>query len=139
VTLGGLDGLADALTDPVALGVIAGLVVGKAAGITAATWLVARFTRASLDEGLGWADVVALGMLGGVGFTVSLLIGELAFGPGSARAGQVTVAVLAGSVAAALVAAVLLRLRGRVHRDLREAQARDADHDGVPDAYQTDR
>jgi len=137
VTVGGPDGLADALTDPVALGVIAGLVVGKAAGITAATWLVARFTRATLDEGLGWADVVALGMLGGVGFTVSLLIGELAFGPGSARAGQVTVAVLAGSVAAALVAAVLLRLRGRVHRDLREAQARDDDHDGVPDAYQT--
>ncbi|BCB90690.1 Na+/H+ antiporter NhaA [Phytohabitans suffuscus] len=138
VTVGGLDGLADALTDPVALGVVTALVVGKAVGITAATWLVARFTRASLDEGLGWADVVGLGLLGGIGFTVSLLIGELAFGHGTARAEQVTVAVLAGSVGAALLATVVLRLRDHAHRRLRAAQARDEDHDGVPDAYLPD-
>jgi NhaA family Na+:H+ antiporter len=139
VTLGGLDGLADALTDPVAAGVIAGLVVGKAVGITAATWLVARFTKATLDEGLAWTDVVGLGLLGGIGFTVSLLIGELAFGPGSARAELVTVAVLAGSVGAALLAAVVLRLRNRTYRRIEAEQARDEDHDGVPDAYQADR
>ncbi|MDQ7906107.1 Na+/H+ antiporter NhaA [Phytohabitans sp. ZYX-F-186] len=139
VTIGGLDGLADALTDPVAMGVVAGLVAGKAVGITAATWLVARFTRASLAEGLGWADVAGLGLLGGIGFTVSLLIGELAFGPGSARAEVVTIAVLAGSVGAALLAAVVLRLRDRAHRRLQAAEARDEDRDGVPDAYQTDR
>jgi NhaA family Na+:H+ antiporter len=138
VTVGGVDGLADALTDPVALGVVAGLVVGKAAGITAATWLVARFTKASLDEGLGWADVVALGTLGGIGFTVSLLIGELAFGHGSAHAEQVTIAVLAGSVGAAVFAAILLRLRDRAHRRLLAAQSVDEDHDGIPDAYQGD-
>lgn len=113
VTVGGPHGLADALTEPVALGVIAGLIVGKATGITAATWLVARFTKASLGEGLGWADVVALGMLGGIGFTVSVLIGELAFGHGSPRTEQVTVAVLAGSVGAAVLATVLLRLTAR--------------------------
>ena len=53
VTIGGLSGLAAALTDPVAVGIIVGLVVGKPIGITAATWLVARFTRADLDDGPG--------------------------------------------------------------------------------------
>jgi NhaA family Na+:H+ antiporter len=85
VTVGGLSGLASALTDRVALGIVAGLVIGKTIGITLATWLVARLTHAELDEGLTWADVVGLAMLGGVGFTVSLFIGELAFGLGSER------------------------------------------------------
>ena len=47
------------------------------------TWLVARFTRAELDEGLAWTDVIGMSLLAGIGFTVSLLIGELAFGAGS--------------------------------------------------------
>ena len=83
VTVGGLAGLATALTDRVALGIVVGLVVGKPVGIMAATWLVSRFTRADLDEGLNWLDVLGLALLGGIGFTVSLLIGELAFGLGS--------------------------------------------------------
>ena len=73
------------------MGIIAGLVVGKPVGILAATWLVARFTRADLDEGLAWIDVAGLAVLGGIGFTVSLLIGELAFGTGSALDDQVKV------------------------------------------------
>ncbi|GAA4445464.1 Na+/H+ antiporter NhaA [Phytohabitans houttuyneae] len=137
VTIGGLDGLADALSDPLAVGVVAGLVVGKVVGITAATWLAARFTKATLDEGLGWADVAGLGMLGGIGFTVSLLIGELAFGHGTDRLEVVTVAVLTGSVASALLAAVVLRARNRVYRRLRAAEEVDEDRDGVPDAYQS--
>ncbi|MFC0531855.1 Na+/H+ antiporter NhaA [Phytohabitans kaempferiae] len=136
VTVGGLSGLTGSLAEPVALGIVVGLVAGKAIGITVATWLVARFTRTSLEEGLGWADTVALGTLGGIGFTVSLLIGDLAFGAGSARAEQATVGVLAGSVGAALAATVLLRLRDRAHRRLQEAQEADEDHDGIPDAYQ---
>ena len=91
VTVGGLDGLTDALRDPVALGIVAGLVVGKAVGITGSTWLVARFTRAELDEELSWVDVVGMAMLAGIGFTVSLLIGELAFGTGTDRADHVKV------------------------------------------------
>jgi NhaA family Na+:H+ antiporter len=86
----------------------------------AATWLVARFTRADLDEGLSWVDVLGLSMMAGVGFTVSLLIGELAFGVGSDRDNHVKVAVLAGSVVAAALAAVILRLRDRVYRRLEE-------------------
>jgi len=137
VTVGGLSGLGSALSDPVALGVIVGLVVGKTVGITAATWLVARFTRAELDEGLTWTDVVGLAILGGIGFTVSLLIGELAFGLGSDRDDHVKVAVLTGSLAAALLAAIILRLRDRAYRRIREAETVDRDHNDIPDIYET--
>ncbi|WP_130513675.1 Na+/H+ antiporter NhaA [Krasilnikovia cinnamomea] len=137
VTIGGLHGLATALTDPVALGVVAGLVAGKTIGITAATWLVARFTRARLDEGLSWADVIGLAILGGVGFTVSLLVGELAFGAHDPRAEHVKVAVLAGSLTAALLATAVLRLRNRVYRRLHAAESVDTDRDGTPDVYET--
>ena len=136
VTVGGWSGLGDSLSDRVALGIVAGLVVGKTVGIMASTWLVARFTRADLDEDLAWVDVLGLSMLAGIGFTVSLLIGELAFGAGSERNDDVKVAVLAGSVLAALLAAVVLGLRGRVYRRMAEAETVDADADGVPDAYQ---
>ena len=75
-------GFRAALTDAVALGVIAGLVIGKVVGVFGSTFLVARFTRARLDDELAWRDVFGLAMLTGVGFTVSLLVGELAFGAG---------------------------------------------------------
>lgn len=83
VTVGGLSGLGTALRNPVTLGIMAALVAGKVIGIVAETWLIARFTKARLDEGLAWIDVLGLALLGGIGFTVSLLIGELAFGIGS--------------------------------------------------------
>jgi NhaA family Na+:H+ antiporter len=116
VTVGGLSGLATSLTDRVALGIVIALVAGKTAGVFGATWLVARFTHADLDEGLAWIDVFGLAILCGVGFTVSLLIGELAFGPGSIRDDHVKVGVLTGSVVAALLATVVLRLRNRRYR-----------------------
>jgi NhaA family Na+:H+ antiporter len=138
VTLGGAAGLADSLTDPVAVGIIAGLVVGKAVGILSATWLVARFTHASLDEGLSWVDVLGLALLGGIGFTVSLLIGELAFGLGSEGDDHVKIAVLTGSLAAAVLATGVLRMRDRAYRHILATEAADTDHDGIPDAYQKD-
>ncbi|MFG2075181.1 Na+/H+ antiporter NhaA [Nonomuraea maritima] len=136
VGLGGFGGLAAALTDPAAVGIVFGLLAGKPIGILAATWLVARFTRADLDEGLAWIDMVGLAILAGIGFTVSLLIGELAFGAGSALDTHVKVAVLAGSLASALVATVILRLRARVYRRIHESETADLDRDGVPDSYQ---
>ncbi|CAO5234292.1 Na+/H+ antiporter NhaA [Frankia sp. AgKG'84/4] len=138
VTVGGLHGLDDALSDRAALGVALGLVIGKPLGIVAATWLLARFTRATLAEGLAWVDVLGLGVLGGIGFTVSLLIGELAFGTGSARDDHIKIAVLTGSALAALLAGVGLRLRNRTYRRLWETEALDLDHDGIPDVYQDD-
>ena len=136
VTVGGLSGLRTSLTDSVALGIVVALVAGKTIGISAATWVVSRFTRAELDEELGWPDVLGLALLGGIGFTVSLLIGELAFGVGSERDDHVKVGVLLGTVVAALLATVVLRLRNRRYRRMYEAEQVDADVDGVPDVYQ---
>jgi NhaA family Na+:H+ antiporter len=139
VTIAGLSGLRSALTDPVAVGVIVGLVVGKTTGVLGGAWLVARLTRAALDEALAWVDVLGVALLAGIGFTVSLLIGELAFGAGTERDEHVKVAVLAGSLLAALLAAGVLLGRDRAHRRICEAEALDADHDGVPDMYATRR
>ncbi|MET1038831.1 MAG: Na+/H+ antiporter NhaA, partial [Aeromicrobium sp.] len=109
VALGGLDGIRSAFTDPITIGIVLGLFVGKTVGVFGATWLAARFTRADLDENLTWLDVFGLAMLAGIGFTVSLLIGELAYGVGSAADEHVKVGVLAGSLVSALAATVLLR------------------------------
>jgi NhaA family Na+:H+ antiporter len=136
VTVGGLSGLGASLGDSVAIGIAVGLVAGKVVGISAATWAVSRFTRAQLDESLGWPDVVGLALLGGIGFTVSLLITELAYGAGSERYDHAKVGILAGTLAAALLATVVLRLRNRRYRLIHEEEQRDEDADGIPDVYQ---
>lgn len=98
------------LRDPVAWGVVLGLVVGKPLGITASTWLLCRFTGASLAPGVTWRAVGSVSCLAGIGFTVSLLIGSLAFGDGD-RTSEVVIAVLAASLlAAGIGAAALLQL-----------------------------
>ncbi len=132
------DGWSKALSDPAAMGVVAGLVVGKAIGIFAGTWAIARFTRAQLDEDLAWTDIFGLSLLAGVGFTVSLLVGELAFGAGSARDDHVKLAVLLGSLIAALLATGVLRRRERHYRDVARREAADEDADGIPDVYDED-
>jgi NhaA family Na+:H+ antiporter len=135
VTVGGLSGLAASLTDRIALGIVVALVLGKTAGVLGAAFLVSKTTRADLDESLSWTDVLGLAILAGIGFTVSLLIGELAFGAGSERDEHVKVGVLTGSLVASLLAAVVLRLRNRVYRRIEEEEAVDADADGIPDVY----
>ncbi|MFN8031905.1 MAG: Na+/H+ antiporter NhaA [Mycobacterium sp.] len=137
VTFGGYDGLVTALTDPVALGIVAGLVVGKTIGVFGTTWVLAAATRASLDSALRWIDVFGMSILAGIGFTVSLLIGDLAYEPGTARDDIVKVAVLTGSLLAAVLAAILLRLRNRHYRSVWVLETRDRDHDGVPDIYES--
>jgi NhaA family Na+:H+ antiporter len=122
VRLGGVGGLATALRAPVAVGILAGLIIGKPVGIAAATWLVARFTHASIDRALAWIDVVGLAMLGGIGFTVSLLISDLAFAANAERDGQAKIAVLTGSIAAALLASIILRRRNRIYRRIQDAE-----------------
>lgn len=137
VTFGGYDGLVTALQHPIALGIVCGLVLGKTLGVFGTTWILAAATRASLDSTLRWIDVFGMSMLAGIGFTVSLLIGDLAYESGSARDDIVKVAVLTGSLLAALLAAVVLRLRNRHYRSVWLMETRDADHDGVPDIYQS--
>jgi NhaA family Na+:H+ antiporter len=130
--------LADVFTRPETLGVVLGLVVGKAVGIFGGTWLTVRFTRASLSEGLAWADVLALASLAGIGFTVSLLIGELAFDGDPALGNEVKAAVLTGSLIAAACATVLLKIRNAKYRALCAEEERDDDLDGIPDVYEED-
>ncbi|TKJ32491.1 Na+/H+ antiporter NhaA [Blastococcus sp. CCUG 61487] len=136
VAIGGLSGLGESLGDSIAIGIIVGLVAGKAIGITGATWLVSRFTRAELDEDLGWPDVVGLALLGGMGFTVSLLITELAYGAESESYDHAKVGILAGTLLAAAIAAVILRLRNRRYRAIAAEELVDVDADGIPDVYE---
>ncbi|MDG5486395.1 Na+/H+ antiporter NhaA [Mycolicibacterium gadium] len=137
VSLGGFTGLKNALSDPIALGIVLGLVVGKPVGIFLTTRVLAAVTRATLDSALRWIDVLGISMLAGIGFTVSLLIGDLAYGLGSHRDEVVKMGVLTGSVCAAVLAAVLLRLRNRQYRRIYEIETADADLDGVPDVYES--
>ncbi|WP_329792140.1 Na+/H+ antiporter NhaA [Lentzea sp. DG1S-22] len=136
VSVGGLSGFVSSLTDSVTLGIVLGLLVGKPIGITAATYLVARFTKAELDDDLAWIDAVGLSILAGIGFTVSLLVSELSFGEGSSDYSNAKIAVLLGSVLSALIATVILRVRNRVYRRIYEEENRDADNDGIPDVHQ---
>lgn len=136
VTVGGWSGFADALSHPVTIGVIAGLVLGKPIGVLTTTYLLARFTHATLDEDLAWRDVLGVAMLAGIGFTVSLLIGELAFGHATVADDDVKIAVVTGSVVAGLLAAVVLVSRNAAYRRIHQLETLDADHDGVPDVYQ---
>ncbi|AWZ04461.1 MULTISPECIES: Na+/H+ antiporter NhaA [unclassified Streptomyces] len=127
--------LASVFTSPEPLGVVIGLVVGKILGIFIGTYLAARFTRAELNPDLAWADVLGLSVLAGVGFTVALLIGELAF-PGQEIGEHVKAAVLIAALTSAVLAAVLLRRRNTLYKRLYEEENIDADADGIPDIYQ---
>jgi Na+:H+ antiporter, NhaA family len=106
-----------ALTEPIVLGIIIGLVVGKPLGVFGGTYLITRFTRAELDPSLKWADIAGVSLLSGIGFTVSLLIGELAFGSNGATSENVRLAVLIGTALSAIGASVILLLRNRHYRE----------------------
>ncbi|ORA51812.1 Na+/H+ antiporter NhaA [Mycolicibacterium celeriflavum] len=136
VTVGGWTGLGDALLHPITDGVIAGLVIGKPAGVWLTAFLLAKFTHASLDDELAWRDVLGVALLAGIGFTVSLLIGELAFGHGTTAGDDVKIGVLVGSVLAGVLASVVLLSRNAAYRRIEAIEAADSDRDGVPDIYQ---
>jgi NhaA family Na+:H+ antiporter len=105
----------EALSDPVAHGIVAGLLVGKVVGVMGGAWLAVRLRLGNFPENVSWGDVLPVAMLAGVGYTVSLLIARLSLS--EAAADRASAAVLAASVAASLIAVVLLRLRTRVYVD----------------------
>jgi NhaA family Na+:H+ antiporter len=91
----------------VALGIALGLLVGKAVGITVFTWLGVRFRWGALPSGTDWRQLRGLAVLGGIGFTVSLLIGSLAFGD-EALANVARIGIFTGSFLSGIVGSVLL-------------------------------
>lgn len=127
VAVGGLEGLATAFTQPLTFAIMAALIVGKPLGILTSTWLVTRFTSAGLDQSLKWPDLAGVGLLAGIGFTVSLLVAELSFTPGSPDHDYAKVAILSASVIAALLASVVLGGRNRRYRKTENATL-DVDH-----------
>ena len=92
--------------------------MGKALGVFGGAYLTARFTGARLSPELAWADIFAVAVLSGIGFTVSLLISDLAFGDYSAQADIAKTAVVIASVLASGCAFGLLLLRNSHYRRL---------------------
>lgn len=136
VSVGGWAGLQTAMTDPVTLAIIGALVLGKPLGITLTTWVLAKVARIRLDPALRWIDITGVGLLAGIGFTVSLLIAELSFAAGSAQYDYAKVGILIASLIAALLAAILLSIRNHQYGRIRARDRLDADDDGIPDVYQ---
>jgi len=125
VAVGGLAGLWVALASPITVGILAARVLGKPVGIVATTWLVTKLTHAELDDSVSWIDLLGVGVLAGLGFTVPLLVSELSFGAGTPAESQAKVGILAACVVAAALAAMVLVPRNRRYREL-ERQSPDA-------------
>ena len=138
VTVVGQGPLGARLANSVTIGVVVALVAGKTIGVLGSTWLVQRFTRARLAADLNWWDMLGVSILAGMGFTVSLLIGELAFGAGTQRDANAKIGILVGSLIAAVLAGVVLRVRNAHYRRLIKIEELDLDADGIPDIYQED-
>ncbi len=111
VTLGG--GAGSALIHPISLGIICGLMLGKPIGIVAFSWLGTRSGVASLPTGVSWRQILGAGMLGGIGFTMSLFVANLAFGATDTLE-VAKVGILAASLVSGIIGAVVLSRRGRV-------------------------
>lgn len=96
-------GVFDALAQPVALGVVLGLVLGKPLGIAGASWIAIRTGVCELPQSAGWRHMVGAGMLGGIGFTMSLFVANLAFRGSSHGLTDAKLAILTASVLAAAI------------------------------------
>jgi NhaA family Na+:H+ antiporter len=123
-------GVAAILTDPVFAGVVAGLLVGKLIGVLGTTAAVTRLTPLRLPDAIGVRDLLPIGFLTGIGFTVSLLLTELSF-PDGTHAGAAKLGILAATALAALLGALALRW------DARQARHADMNRDGVTDTDTT--
>jgi NhaA family Na+:H+ antiporter len=101
-------GILGALTSPLTLGVALGLLLGKPAGITLFSYLAVKTGLASLPRGLTWSHIAGAGMLGGIGFTMSLFIMGLSFSD-AALTDQAKFGILAGSLLSAAFGLLFLK------------------------------
>ncbi|MGA4669618.1 Na+/H+ antiporter NhaA [Propionibacteriaceae bacterium Y1923] len=120
------EGPAAILGQPVVLAIVAGLVLGKLLGVLGMTALVTKLTPLRLPDAIGSRDLLPVGLLTGIGFTVSLLIAELSF-PDTEHTDGAKIAILIGTLLAATSAAMMLRW------DARKARNADMNEDGQPD------
>jgi len=109
--------LADALTAPIALGILVGYLAGKPAGIVAVSWLVTRLSRGQVRPPVGWAALAGGGSIAGIGFTVSLLIAGLAFR--GEQLDEAKLGVLTAALCASLLTWLVFRATARLPRGLR--------------------
>ncbi|MGH8355146.1 MAG: Na+/H+ antiporter NhaA, partial [Pseudomonas sp.] len=104
----------DSFMHPVPLGIAAGLLLGKTLGVFGLTWLAVQTRLAALPTGANWGQVLGVAILCGIGFTMSLFVGSLAFTPGSSEyAGMDRVGILTGSFLAALIGYAITALASR--------------------------
>jgi NhaA family Na+:H+ antiporter len=123
VSFAGVD--ASVLMGPVPLGIALGLFVGKQIGVFGACWLAIRTDIADLPAGASWSQLYGVGLLCGIGFTMSLFIGALAFPQVPELVDAVKIGVLGGSVLSAIGGWLVLRVARREALDYRkEAPAR---------------
>ncbi|ACZ29956.1 Na+/H+ antiporter NhaA [Xylanimonas cellulosilytica DSM 15894] len=115
------------LGQPVVLAVVVGLMAGKLVGVLGTAALVTRLTPLRLAQGIGVRDLLPVGLLAGIGFTVALLVSELSYGPTSSLTEGAKVAILLASAGAAVLGAVCLRW------DARQARSDDMNRDGIAD------
>jgi NhaA family Na+:H+ antiporter len=100
----------DSFTHHVPLGIAAGLLLGKAIGVFGLAWLAIKLGLAALPQGANWNQVFGVAILCGIGFTMSLFVGSLAFVPGmSLYAGEDRMGILTGSILAAVIGYLWVR------------------------------
>ena len=115
VSLAGMS--ADSFTHPVPMGIAVGLLLGKTVGVFGLTWLAVKLRMAALPEGAGWGQILGVAILCGIGFTMSLFVGSLAFAPGSSDyAGMDRMGILTGSFFAAVIGYAVIAMTSRKTR-----------------------
>ena len=105
-----LDHLFESLMNPITLGVLLGLCIGKPLGIFSFTWLALQLRLGDLPDGADFRHILGVGMLAGIGFTMSIFIAELAFAGQEAAIASVKMGILFASVLSGLVGALTLFL-----------------------------
>mgnify|MGYP001760077166 FL=1 len=104
----------ESFTHPVPMGIALGLLAGKTLGVFGLTWIAIKLGLAALPSGANWGQVLGVAILCGIGFTMSLFVGSLAFAPGSSEfAGMDRMGILTGSLFAAVIGYTITAVSSR--------------------------